>query len=139
MGEREALGIALAESIADSIRGRVAFAKLEEGSSKTIRKIMEELETSGARQDFKGKEMKKIALLALGLVAQKNPDSWAHTVAVAADQIDDLAKAAKGLSKINRNTSLLEIAANVQTLMSSVHQTGIGQGTGCFCLPKKKK
>lgn len=106
------------------MKHKIAFGNLEDGSSRSIRKIMKILEEK-YKENFTGAQLKDITIEVLRRLSAQNPQKWIHTLEVAADQIDDIAKAAKGLTRLSKNSSFAEIAVNVETLVKAVEDSKI--------------
>lgn len=130
-GPKKDDGVIAVDHIVAYLRDRIGSSKLAEGSSKAIRKAMEAME--GVEGTWSGSEKKQIVMTALQIVSTHAPEKWQATLGVASEQINDLAKAAKGLTKINGNMTLSEVKEKVDLLLTASH----GIGVTCGCWPKK--
>lgn len=120
---------ALVTEVVATLTIKMETGRLEEGSSKAIRKAME----AAAKFALKGAEKKEVVLAALNLLAARAPEKWQPTLAVASTQIDELFKIAQGLSKLNANSTLADVNTQLEVLAST------SAVQGCFpCLKKKK-
>jgi len=131
-GPKKDAGVLVVDHLVANLRDRIASSKLVEGSPKAIRKAMEAME--GEEGTWTGPEKKQLVMTALQVASTHEPEKWKATLAVASEQINDLAKAAKGLTKINGNMTLDEVKAKVDLLVSASHSLG----ATCGCWPRKK-
>lgn len=139
LGDKKELALHSANKILGGLEEKVKTRKLTVGSSKAIRKAMELMEQfSAAGPTWSGSEKKAVVMTALQMLAVKNPAKWTATLEVAADQINDLAKVAKGLTKINGGTTLAEVKDQLALLVASTTTVATTVGTTCGCFPKKK-
>ena len=88
-------------------------------SSKAIRKAIEVMEKEEGT--WTGSEKKQLVMTALQIASMHAPEKWEATLSVASEQINDLTKASKGLTKINGNMTLDEVKAKVDLLLPAPH------------------
>ncbi len=116
--------------IVSVLRAKIDKGRLEEGSSKAIRKAME----VAASFAVKGSQKKDVVLAALNLLSAHAPEKWQATLGVASTQVDELFKLAQGLSSLNANSTLADVKTQLDALAASKALTS------CFpCFKKSKK
>lgn len=98
-----------------SVKAKIDQGRLEEGSSKAIRKAMEKAQAFLV----KGAEKKEIVLASLKLLAAHAPEKWRSTLEVAPTQVDELFKLAQGLSTLNANSTLKDVADQLEAIATS--------------------
>lgn len=133
LGTKQEQGINVVNHLVTFLREKIESSSLKEGSCKSIRKVMEAMELEDG--EWLGLEKKQLVLAALKTVSLHAPEEWVSTLAVAPDLINDLAKAAKGFTKINGNTTLNEVKLKIDTLLET---SNIEKMDLCCCFPKKK-
>lgn len=119
---------ALVHLVVSSLKAKIDQGRIEDGSSKAIRKAME----VAASFAVKGAQKKEIVLKALQLLSAHAPDKWSSTLQVASVQVDELFKLAQGLSSLNKNSTLADVRVQLEALAQSKTLSS------CFpCLKKK--
>jgi len=105
----------LVHHVVSSLKAKIDQGRLEDGSSKAIRKAMEVASTFAV----KGAQKKTIVLKALNLLSAHAPDRWAPTISVASTQVDELFKIAQGLSSLNKNSTLADVKVQLAAFAQS--------------------
>jgi len=120
----------LVHLVVSSLKAKISQGRLEDGSSKSIRKAMQIAESFAVD----GHQKKDIVLAALNLLSTHAPEKWTSTLQVASTQIDELFKLAQGLSSLNKNSTLADVKGQLDALAESKALSS------CFpCLKKKSK
>jgi hypothetical protein len=105
----------LVRQVVASVKTKIVRGRLEEGSSKAIRKAMEKASSFL----LKGSQKKEVVLRALALLSAHAPEKWRATLEVAPTQIDELFKLAQGLSALNANSTLADVAGQLEAIAQS--------------------